>query len=136
MTNLWQSIQGFPTFLLYFALALALLALFVAIYVRVTPYSEFRLIRENNMAAAISLAGATLGFVLPLSSAIAHSINPLDMVVWGAIALLVQVVAYTAAARLVPGFDEAIKANRMAPATLLASLSIAVGLINAACLTY
>ena len=136
MTHLWQSIQGFPTFLLYFALALAMLALFVAIYVRVTPYSEFRLIRENNMAAAISLAGATLGFVLPLSSAIAHSINPLDMVVWGAIALLVQVVAYTAAARLVPGFDEAIKANRMAPATLLASLSIAVGLINAACLTY
>ena len=51
MNNLWQSIAGFPTFLLYFALALALLALFVAIYVRVTPYREIRLIREGNIAA-------------------------------------------------------------------------------------
>ncbi len=48
MSNLWQSIAGLPNFLLYFALALALLAVFVAIYVRVTQYREFVLIRGGN----------------------------------------------------------------------------------------
>ena len=136
MTNLWQSIEGFPIFALYFALALILLALFVAIYIRVTPYDEFRLIRENNVAAAVSLSGATIGFVLPLASAIAHSVNPVVMLAWGVIGSLVQIVVYVAAARLVPGFDEAIKAGRVAPAALLATLSIAVGVLNASCLTY
>ena len=45
MSTLWQSIAGLPNFLLYFALALVLLTIFVAIYVRVTSYREFVLIR-------------------------------------------------------------------------------------------
>ena len=82
MSTLWQSIAGLPNFLLYFALALVLLTIFVAIYVRVTSYREFVLIRGGNVAAAISLSGALIGFVLPLASAIAHSVNPVDMVAW------------------------------------------------------
>jgi putative membrane protein len=136
MSNVWQSIAGFPDFVAYFVFALAILALFVTIYVRATPYREFALIREGNMAAAISLAGALIGFVLPLASAIAHSVSPLDMAAWSAIALLVQVVVYAVAARLVPHFAQAIEAGRMAPAVLLATLSLSVGILNAACLTY
>ena len=136
MSTLWQSIAGLPNFLLYFALALVLLTIFVAIYVRVTSYREFVLIRSGNVAAAISLSGALIGFVLPLASAIAHSVNPVDMVAWGAIALLVQLVVYAAVSRLVPHFREAIEADRAAPATLLAALAISVGILNAACLTY
>ncbi|TMG87265.1 MAG: DUF350 domain-containing protein [Betaproteobacteria bacterium] len=136
MSTLWQSIAGLPNFLLYFALALVLLTIFVAIYVRVTSYREFVLIRGGNVAAAISLSGALIGFVLPLASAIAHSVNPVDMVAWGAIALLVQLVVYAAVSRLVPHFREAIEADRAAPAALLAALAISVGILNAACLTY
>ena len=51
-----------PNFLAYFAAAIALLAAFVAIYLYVTPYDEIRLIRNNNVAAAVSLSGAVLGF--------------------------------------------------------------------------
>jgi putative membrane protein len=136
MNNLWQSIAGFPNFLLYFALALLLLAVFVAIYVRVTQYREFALIRNGNVAAAISLSGALIGFVLPLASAIAHSVSPVDMVAWGAIALIVQLVVYAAACRLVPHFREAIESGHAAPAALLAALAVSVGVLNAACLTY
>jgi putative membrane protein len=136
MTNLWQSIAGFPDFLLYFAVALVLLALFVSIYVRATPYREIALIREGNVAASISLSGALIGFVLPLASAIAHSVNPLDMAAWGVIALVVQLVVYAAASRLVPHFRQAIEAGRAAPAVLLAALSISVGILNAASLSY
>lgn len=136
MSNLWQSIAGLPNFLLYFALALLLLAIFVAIYVRVTSYREFVLIREGNVAAAVSLSGALIGFVLPLASAIAHSVNPVDMVAWGAIALVVQLVVYAAVGWLVPHFRAAIEAGRVAPAALLAALAVSVGVLNAACLTY
>lgn len=136
MNDLWQSIAGFPEFLLYFVLALALLALFVAVYVRVTPYREIALIREGNIAASISLSGAVIGFVLPLASAIAHSVSALDMVAWGVIALLVQIVVYAVTSRLVPHFREAIEADRAAPALLLAALSVSVGMLNAASLSY
>jgi len=136
MNTLWQSIAGLPNFLLYFALALVLMAVFAAVYVRVTTYRELALIRSGNIAAAISLSGALIGFVLPLASAIAHSVNPVDMVAWGAIALVVQLIVYAAVSRLVPHFREAIEAGRAAPAMLLAALAVSVGILNAACLTY
>ena len=136
MDSLMQSIAGFPAFLLYFALALILLALFVAIYARVTPYREIALIREGNIAASISLSGALIGLVLPLASAIAHSVSPLDMVAWGVIALVVQLIVYAVTSRLVPRFREAIEAGRAAPATLLAALSVSVGILNAASMSY
>ena len=136
MNNLWQSIAGFPDFLLYFVLALVLLAIFVAIYVRVTPYREIALIREGNIAASISLSGAVIGLVLPLASAIAHSVSPLDMVAWGVIALVVQLIVYAVTGALVPRFREAIEAGHAAPATLLAALSVSAGILNAASMSY
>jgi hypothetical protein len=39
-------------------------------YTRVTPHDEFKLIRDNDPAAAIALGLSLLGFVLPLVSAI------------------------------------------------------------------
>ena len=131
-----QSLAGLPAFLLYFALGLALVALFLAIYARVTPYREFALIREGNVAAAISLAGALLGFVLPLASAITHSVSIIDMLVWGLVALVAQIVVYFVVSRLVPHFGEAIQSGRVSAATLLAAIAVAVGILNAASMTY
>src|SRR5258708_32933930 len=124
MNNLWQSISGFPDFVLYFALGLGLLVAFIAVYVRVTPYRELQLIREGNAAAAISLSGAVLGFVLPLASAIAHSVSPVDMVAWAVIAFVARTIVYLVTARLVPHFGAAIRDGKIAPATLLATLAL------------
>ena len=134
--SLSQSLAGLPAFLVYFATGLGLLALFSMVYGWITPYRETALIRQGNVAASISLAGALVGFVLPLASAIAHSVNLLDMLVWAVIALIAQVVVYAVVARILPHFAEAIEAGRIAPATLLAALAVAVGLLNAAALTY
>ena len=136
MEMISQSLAGLPSFLLYFALGIMVFAAFLVVYSAVTPYDELVLIREGNVAAAISLGGAVLGFMLPLASAIAHSVGPVDMVVWGVIALVVQVVVYFLVARLVPRFVEAIRAGRVAGATLLAALAVATGILNAACMTY
>jgi putative membrane protein len=125
-----------PNFLVYFVASLALTALFLLIYTRVTPYREFALIRAGNNAAAISLCGAGLGFILPLASTIANSVNWFDMVVWGAVAMLVQLGTYMLARLIKPQLNQDIAAGRTAAAVSLAGMSIGVGILNAACLTW
>jgi putative membrane protein len=125
-----------PNFLAYFAAAIVLLAAFVAIYLFITPYDEIRLIRNNNVAAAISLSGAVLGFAMPIANVIAHSDTLLDLLVWSVIAGLVQLAAWLVARVGLPTLKEDIAANRVAPAVLVAALSLTIGLINAACMTY
>src|SRR5918912_4587678 len=94
MDFLKLSLTGLDDFLVYFALAAIYVALFLVIYVRITPYREFALIREGNAAAAASLSGTLIGFVLPLASTVVNSVNLLDMALWAAIALVVQIIVY------------------------------------------
>ena len=125
-----------PNFLIYFAVSLALTAIFLLVYTRVTPYREWELIRAGNNAAAISLSGAGLGFVLPLASTITHSVSWLDMLVWGVVAMIVQLGVFLAARLLKPQLNADIAAGRTAPAVSLAAMSVGVGILNAACLTW
>ena len=130
------SLAGFDDFLIYFALAAVFIAIYLAIYVHVTPYREFALIREGNPAAAASLSGSLIGFVLPLASAIVHSVNPWDMALWAAIALVVQIVVYLAVKAALPGLVRDIPQGKAGPGVFLGAASLAAGLVNAACMTY
>ena len=125
-----------PLFFAYFAVAIALIAVFLLIYVNVTPYDEFALIRQGNTAAAVSLSGALLGFAMPVANVIAHSDTLIDLAAWGAVAGLIQMATYFACRLLQPHLAEDIPAGKVAPATLFAVLSMTVGLINAACMSY
>ena len=136
MRNLMASLQFVDDFLIYLALGLALLAAFTWLYDKVTPYSEVTLIRNGNTAASIAYSGAIIGLSLPLASSIAHSVNPVDMIIWGVFALGVQVLVYFLVRRLLPGLNDQIPADKPGPAILLAALSIGAGIVNAACLTY
>jgi len=136
MDILQHSIGGLPAFLLYLATSLALLALFIVIYIWITPYRELTLVREGNVAAAASLSGTILGFVVPLAHAVALSVNLADMALWGFIALVVQLLVFFAVTRIIPGVARDIPANRLAPGILLGALSLGTGILNAACMTY
>jgi len=125
-----------PNFLIYFVASLALTALFLLIYTWVTPYREWALIRAGNNAAAVSLSGAALGFILPLASTIAHSVSWLDMVVWAVVAMIVQLATYLLARLLKPELNQAIANGTTAPAISLAAMSVGVGILNAACLSW
>lgn len=136
MRDLMASLQYVDDFLIYLVLALALLAVFVWLYDKVTPYDELELIRAGNTAAAIAYSGAIIGLALPVASSVAHSVNPVDMVIWGVFALAVQLLVYFVARRLIPHLNDQIPGNNVAPATLLAAISVAAGIVNAACLSY
>ena len=130
------SLAGFGSFLLYFVLAVAFVVAYLAVYVRITPYREFALIREGSTAAAASLSGSLLGFVLPLASAVIHSVNPLDMAVWAMVALVVQIAVYLAVRRLLPGIVRHIPEGQVGAGVFLGAVSLAAGILNAACMTY
>jgi putative membrane protein len=113
-----------------------LLAVFLLVYINVTPYDELALIRTGSSAAAISLCGALFGFALPIANAIAHSDTIADLLAWGAIAGTIQIVAYLVARFTLPHINEDIPAGRTAPAIFLAVLSVVVGLFSAASMSY
>ena len=125
-----------PAFLAYFAVAMVLLALFLLVYLNVTPYHEMALIRAGNSAAAVSLSGALLGFAMPVANVIAHSDTLIDLASWGAIAGIIQILAYLVARFTLPPLNQDVPAGKLAPAIFLAAISLSVGVINAACMGY
>jgi putative membrane protein len=134
MDILEQSIRGFFPFITTLGAAFALLALFLFIYVKITPYREIQLIRDGNTAAAISLSGATLGFAIPLAQSAAQSGNLLDMLMWAGIAMVVQLLVYVAVRMIIPGISRDVPDGKIAQGTFLGAVSLATGLLNAACM--
>lgn len=131
-----SSLDGLPPFLAYFAVAIVLVLIFIGLYTWITPHSEMDLIRANNPAAALAFGGALIGFALPLSSAITHSLSLLDCAIWGAVALVVQVLTFTVLRFSIKQLPERIHNGEIATGVLSAAAAIAVGLINAACMSY
>lgn len=131
-----DSISTLPAFLTYFAIAMAITAAFLLVYLQVTPYREIALIRDGNSAAAVSLSGTLIGFALPVANVVENSHNLADLAIWSVIACVVQIAAYVVARLALPQIAKDIPAGRLAPAIFLAALSVSVGLINAACMEY
>lgn len=124
-------------FLLYFSVVIAFWAMAIVVYVRITPYPEFKLVREGNLAATASLIGTVLGLALPLASLAAHAVDISDLALWAGVALVVQLLCWLVLARLVfPWLPSAIVSNQASAGVLLGGFSAGIGLLNAACLTY
>ena len=126
---------GLPAFLVYFATAIAIVAAFATVYVQVTAHREFALIRECNLAAVPAFLGALIGFVLPLTTAMRHSVNWLDFVIWAVIAAIVQIAAYFLARFLMPDVSQKIVAGEIAGGAWLGGIALVSGMLNAASMT-
>ena len=124
-----------PWFIAHMATALALTLFYVVIYMWVTPHAEIKLIRENNMAASLAFAGSLIGFCMPLAIAITNSVSLIDVLVWGVVALLVQIVVFYLVRLPIPKISERIEKGEMASGLWLGVTSSAGGLLNAASMT-
>lgn len=123
--------RGLPVLLLQFSVTLALLAVGVACYNAITPFHELGLVREGNTAAGIVLGGNFVSLAIPLAATLATSLVTLDILIWGVVALLLQLLAFFAAARLIPGLRAMIEGNNTAAACMLVGIQVAVALLNA-----
>jgi putative membrane protein len=136
MSHPWAlSFVGLPAFLSYFAIAILLLLVFAFIYTRLTAHDEFELIRHGKSAAAIALGGSLLAFALPLCSAIVHSVSLVDFVIWGVIAMVIQIGTFFAVRVFLTNLSQRISNDEVSAGLFVALASLSVGAINAACMT-
>ena len=130
-----NSLAGLPAFGAYFLTAVLASVAFAFAYTAITPNREFDLIRAGNPAAAISVGMSLVGFSLPLASAIFHSADILDCVLWGVVALVVQLLAYWLARFVMPSMPEGIAKGDVAAGIWVGCVSIAAGVLSAACMS-
>ncbi len=122
-------------YLIHLLLAAVLLIVFFVIYTRVTPYDEVLLIRQGNQAAALSLGGAILGFSATIASSLMHTANYQQFFAWAFGAMVVQLLAYLVTTRLLRMSKDQIESNNTAFGGLLGAIALAIGAINAACIS-
>ncbi len=122
-------------FFIFFGVAVALTLLFVVIYTRVTRHDELALIKKNSTAAAVAFSGSLIGFALPLASTMISSVTVVEMVLWGVIALIVQVLVYLLIRLPMPRISERIEADEVAAGIWLGATSMVAGILNAASMT-
>lgn len=130
------SIAGLPWFMAYLGTAVALTLVYVVVYMWVTPHPEIKLIRENNLAAALAFAGSLIGFSLPMANTVASSVSLIDTAIWGGVAIVVQIAVYYLARLPMPRISERIENGELASGVWLGAASLSGGLLNAACMTY
>src|SRR5579862_8679819 len=115
-------------FLAYLSASAGLLAVFIYIYAKATPYREFKLIEHENTAVAIAFAGAVIGFTMPLVASILYTQSLGEMCLWAGVTCIVQLLVLIVLRRQARRIEE----GHVASAIVVASLSLAVGLLNAA----
>ncbi|MEC5398362.1 DUF350 domain-containing protein [Uliginosibacterium sp. H1] len=128
-------IQSIYNYAIHLLSGLAMVGVFVALYLRVTPFCELTLIRRGCVAALLSLGGATLGFSLTVASSILFNTSFVMFLVWGISAMLVQLLTYVIVSRALPHMNEALETNNVAMGGLMGLIAVVVGIVNAACLS-
>jgi putative membrane protein len=122
-------------YLLHLLTGVGLVMAFFVIYTSITPYDEVLMIRQGNHAAALSLGGTLIGFSLTIASALLHTGDYYQFLIWAGTAMAVQVLVFAIATRLLKMSKDQMEANNGAFGGLLGAISIAIGLINAGCIS-
>jgi putative membrane protein len=123
---------GFPVFLLHVSVTVAILVAAAAAYILLTPHKEITLIREGNTAAAVSLAGVLLGLAIPLSASLKASTNVIEIGLWGAVTVVVQLLIFRLVDMILRGLPKRIQEGEVSAAALLVGAKLATALILAA----
>ena len=85
---------GFPVFLAHAGVTVLILFAAAALYVLLTPHKEITLIRQGNTAAALSLGGVLVGLAIPLAASLRASANIIEISLWGAVTVVVQLLVF------------------------------------------
>ncbi|MAI91058.1 DUF350 domain-containing protein [Ponticaulis sp.] len=126
--------HGFDNFLISSLTAGVMLILSCVVYVLLTPMKELELLRNGNASAGLALAGVIIGLAIPISSALATSLSVFDLIIWGLVALLIQLLAFRLVDLLLRDLPLRIQNDEAGAAILLIAVKIASALIVGAAL--
>jgi len=130
-----ESLADLPYFIASFGIVLMLLALGLAAYVALAARRDMRLVAEGNVAAAAGMTGAFIGFALPLASAVIGGGTLLDMLAWGGVALLAQLLVLAGLRLILSSLVRRMHDGQVASGVFLGAVAVTIGILNAACLT-
>ena len=122
-------VAGFPDFIIQLGVALGLFVASLIIYVIMTPHKELSLIRAGNPSASLAFGGVVVGIAIPLGSCLAHSFGLFDLLIWGVVTLLLQLLAFRFADIFLRGLPRRIAEGDVAAAIFLMSVKIGLALI-------
>ncbi|MCA8900944.1 MAG: DUF350 domain-containing protein [Hyphomonas sp.] len=125
-------VEGFPRFMIWSASAGAMVIAASTIYVLLTPWKELALVKEGNASAGVALASAVGGLAIPIASTLASSISLFDLLIWGAIALILQLMVYRLVDLLLGDVPARIEKDEMGAAIVLAGTKLSSAMILAA----
>jgi putative membrane protein len=123
---------GFPITLMHFGVTVAILFAAAAVYIALTPHKEITLIREGNSAAAVSLGGVLVGLAIPLAVSLKASTTLIELALWGAATVMVQLLIFRLVDLMLRGLPKRIQDGEMAAAAMLVGAKLSTAVILAA----
>jgi putative membrane protein len=127
-------VTGFPEFMLHAGVTLSLLIAGCVVHVLLTPMAEIRLIREGNVSAGVSLGAVIIGLAIPMGACLATAVSVYDILIWGAVAILLQLLAFRAADLILRDLPRRIERDETGAALVLAAVKIAAAIVMASAL--
>ena len=124
--------MGFPIALLHAGVTMVILVAGASLYALLTPHREVQLIREGNTAAAVSLGGVLVGLAIPLAVSLQASKSLIDIGVWGATTIAVQLAVFRVTDLLLHGLPQRIQEGEVSAAALLVGAKLATAIVLAA----
>lgn len=125
-------LAGFPVLLMHFLVTVAMLVIGIAVYIWITPHKDLELVRSGNVAAGISLSGAILGLAIPLAMSMSVSVGVADIVIWGLLTLVIQLVVFRLADLVLRDLSARIEAGEISASLVLSAFKLAIAAITAA----
>jgi len=122
-------VAGFPDFIIQLGAAIGLFIVSLIIYTIMTPHKELALIRAGNPSAALAYGGVIVGLAIPLGSCLEHAMGLFDLLIWGVVTLLIQLLAFRFADIFLRGLPRRIAEGDVAAAVFLMSVKIGLALI-------
>lgn len=128
-----QTLQtGLPILLTHSVATFILLFMAVTFYMKVTPYCELELIKQGNSAASIVLSGALLGIAIPLAFCLNGSFSLIDILLWGLVIVLLQIVAFKMMDVVFKGLSAHIERGNIAMAMFVSAIKLSIAAVTSA----
>lgn len=104
------------------------------VYVKLTPHREIDLIREGNLAAAISFGALVVGLAIPLAVCLKTAFSIGDILFWGVTTVVLQMFLFRLTDMILRGLSGRIEEGEVASAVTLAAFKLAGSIVLAAAL--
>ena len=128
-----QSVKsGLPFLISHFFTAIVIFVSGLWVYTKVTPMNELELIKGGNIAASLSFAGACVGIAIPLAVCLSSSVNIVDIIVWGSIAVILQLICFKVVDFFLKDLSSRIIDGEIGISIVLVGFKLSIAVLNAA----